>query len=370
MIVKPLLAVPPYALGYPGINAQSNYYPGADHISQEEFSEVSDIMEKHSIGPRNTRILKLTEDGHPTYHLLQASSEAEDSTKPQEIASGIFLVKGDHAEELSKICTHLEKAKQYASNSNQLQVLTRNIESFRTGSMIAFEESQKAWVKDVAARVENVMGFVEPYRDPAGIRAEWEGVVGIADPDEAASLKRLVDSSTDMIRQLPWALEGVNDGKGPFEKGHFESPDFTCLHGWSTPNLHFRELTQFHQRSPSARAASTKPPTFPTQVKTGSLIGTQLMPSSTTKSGRTTVSKTSFMRIALPSTTTRISLATGSSPLSSSASKPVRTLSDFSRRSSTSSSATEPASFSVKLSRESTTLTSRARPSALSLKKP
>lgn len=69
--------------------------------------------------------------------------------------------------------------------------------------MIAFEESQKAWFKDVAARVENVMGFVEPYRDPAGIRAEWEGVVGIADPDEAASLKRLVDSSTDMIRQLP-----------------------------------------------------------------------------------------------------------------------------------------------------------------------
>lgn len=229
MIVKPLLAVPPYALGYPGTNAQSDYYPGAVLISQDEIAKVSDIMEKHSIAPQNTRIRKLNEDGHPTYHLLQASSET--SSKPQELASGIFLVKGDHAEELSKICMHLESAKQYASNSNQLQVLTHYIKSFRTGSMIAFEESQKAWVKDVAARVENVFGFVEPYRDPAGMRAEWEGVVGIADSDEAASLKRLVDSSTNVIRQLPWALEGVNGGKGPFEKGHFESPDFTCLHG-------------------------------------------------------------------------------------------------------------------------------------------
>lgn len=95
-----------------------------------------------------------------------------------------------------------------------------------------------------------------------------------------------------------------------------------------------------------------------------------LMPGSTTASGRTTVSKTSFMRIALPSTTTRISLATGSSPPSSSASKPVRTLSDFSPRPSTSFSATELASLSVKLSPESTTSTSRARPSALSLEKP
>ncbi|KAK0701875.1 peptidase family M49-domain-containing protein [Lasiosphaeria miniovina] len=231
-ILNPLLAVPPFALGYPGKNAQSNYYPGAGLISQEEIAKVSDMMEKHSIGPENTRIRKPAEDGNPIYHLLQASSaETEDiSNTPQELARGIFLVKGGHAEELSTVCIDLERAKQYASNSNQLQVLTRYIESFRTGSMMAFQESQKAWVKDVAARVENVIGFIEPYRDPAGIRSEWEGMIGIADPGEVASLKRLVESSTAIIWQLLWALEGVNDGKGPFEKGHFEAPDFTCLH--------------------------------------------------------------------------------------------------------------------------------------------
>ncbi|KAK0750263.1 peptidase family M49-domain-containing protein [Schizothecium vesticola] len=185
-------------LGYPGNNAQSEYYPGAGLIFQAEIAKVSDIMDKHSIGPENTRIRKLAEDGNPIYHLLQGSSETGDPNQPQELASGIFLVK-------------------YASNSNQLQALTHYIESFRTRSMIVFQESQKAWVKDVTMRVENVIGFVEPYRDPAGIRSDG----------------RSINSSTAMIRQLPWALEGVNDGKEPFEKGNFESPDFTCLHIWS-----------------------------------------------------------------------------------------------------------------------------------------
>jgi dipeptidyl-peptidase III len=86
-------------------------------------------------------------------------------------------------------------------------------------------------VTDVSARVENLIGFIEPYRDPAGIRSEWEAMIGIADPDETSRLKHFVESSTVIIRQLPWAVEGVNDGKGPFEKSLFEAPDFTSVHG-------------------------------------------------------------------------------------------------------------------------------------------
>nr|POE54251.1 isoform 2 of dipeptidyl peptidase 3 [Quercus suber] len=51
-------------------------------------------------------------------------------------------------------------------------------------------------------------------------------MIGIADADEIKSLRSLVDSSSTFIRQLPWAVEGVNDGKGPFEKSLFEAPDF------------------------------------------------------------------------------------------------------------------------------------------------
>ncbi|GES66670.1 hypothetical protein ATETN484_0016021700 [Aspergillus terreus] len=225
-VIGPVVAVPPFNFGYPDKNAQSSYYPGPELISKEEIAKVSEVMEKHSIGPENTRIRKLVEDGKATYHLLQASAE----TGLHELADGIFLARGDHCEELSKVCLALTKAKEYAGNSKQSQSLAHYIECFRTGSLEAFQESQKAWVTDVASRVENLIGFIEPYRDPAGIRSEWEAMVGIADPDETSRLKRFVEMSTLIIRQLPWAVEGVNDGKGPFEKSLFEAPDFTSVH--------------------------------------------------------------------------------------------------------------------------------------------
>jgi dipeptidyl-peptidase-3 len=79
--------------------------------------------------------------------------------------------------------------------------------------------------------VEGFFGCIEPYRDPFGTRAEFEGLVGIVNEKETQNLTALVKESSTFIRRLPWA-EGhtENDGKGPFEKELFESPDFTSLH--------------------------------------------------------------------------------------------------------------------------------------------
>lgn len=230
-IIGPLFAIPPFSLGYPSKNAQSSYYPGTELISQQEVTEVSEAMEKHSIQPENTRLRKLTKDGKTIYHLLQASVEKDvSSNELPQLSEDIFLVRGDHSEELSKICSALTKAKEYASNTKQTEFLTHYIEYFRTGNLDAFWKSQEVWVTDVSARVENLIGFIEPYRDPAGIRSEWEAMIGIADPDETSRLKHFVESSTSIIRQLPWAVESVNDDKGPFEKSLFEAPDFTSVH--------------------------------------------------------------------------------------------------------------------------------------------
>ncbi|PKK46044.1 hypothetical protein CI102_9975 [Trichoderma harzianum] len=231
-IIDPLLAVPPFSLGYPGKNTQSGYYPTEEPITRDDIAKVSDIMNKKSIGPENTRVRKVLKDGKPVLQLLQASAETHlPKNGDNELADGVFLVRGDHSEELAKICSDLEMAKQYAGNDKQTEFLTHYIECFRTGSLEAFQESQKAWVTDVSARVENILGFIEPYRDPAGIRSEWEAMIGIADADEIKKLKPFVNSSATFIRQLPWAVEGVNDDKGPFEKSLFEAPDFTSVHG-------------------------------------------------------------------------------------------------------------------------------------------
>ncbi|RHZ51299.1 hypothetical protein CDV55_101253 [Aspergillus turcosus] len=270
-IIGPLLAVPPFNLGYPREKAQSGYYPGTELISQEEIDKVSEVMSKYSIGPENTRIRKLVEDGKPVYQLLQASAE----TALHELADGIFLVRGDHFEELSKVCTALTKAKEYAGNSKQIQFLEHYIECFRTGSLQDFQESQKVWVTDVSARVENLIGFIEAYRDPAGIRSEWEAMVGIAHPDETSRLKLFVESSTAFIRRLPWAVEGVNNGKGPFEKSLFEASDFTSVHALAVcgsivfeaanlPNYEYiRETCGFKNVVLANRLSANKNPKLP-----------------------------------------------------------------------------------------------------------
>ncbi|KAL3437122.1 peptidase family M49-domain-containing protein [Aspergillus tetrazonus] len=226
-IIGPMLTIPPYSLGYPGNRTQSAYYPGSEPISKNEIDKISEVMNKHCIGPENTRIWKRIENGKSVYHLLQASAE---TANPTELVENIFLVRGDHSDELGKICDALAKAKEYAGDEKQDKILEHYIECFRTGSLDAFQESQKVWVTDIAARVEHIIGFIEAYRDPAGIRSEWEAMIGIADPDETSRLKQFVENSKTFIQQLPWALEGVNDGKGPFEKSLFEAPDFTSVH--------------------------------------------------------------------------------------------------------------------------------------------
>ena len=73
---------------------------------------------------------------------------------------------------------------------------------------------------------------MEPYRDPYGSRAEFEGLVAISDAEETKALKKLVEYSTTFIRRLPW-VDGIsteNESKGPFEKALFEPPDFTSIH--------------------------------------------------------------------------------------------------------------------------------------------
>ena len=196
-----MLSTPPYSLGMAGDDAQSGYYPGSAPISEDEIAKVSAAMAERSIGPENTRIRKVIKDGKTTLYLLQASTETPASSTDQiELVDGVYLLRGDHADELKKVCMALGKAKEYASNEKQKQYITHYIECFNTGSLEAFQSSMKGWVTDVAARVENIIGFIEPYCDPAGIRSEWEAMVGIADPEETSRLKRFVESSNIFIR--------------------------------------------------------------------------------------------------------------------------------------------------------------------------
>ena len=230
-----MLSIPPFSLGYPGDFTQSTYYPGPCIINRDEISVVSQALEERSIFPENTRIRKLKSSGVPVFEVLQASIEKDEIVQEFSLLDSkgvVRLIRKDHSEELARICSSLIDASKYAANENQKSFISQYIESFRTGSLQAYRNSQRTWIKDKTPRIENIFGFVEPYRDPHGIRAEFEGLVAISDVEETKDLKRLVDQSAKFIKRLPWVNGNSkeNKGKGPFEKALFDPPDFISIH--------------------------------------------------------------------------------------------------------------------------------------------
>ncbi|KAM4066812.1 peptidase family M49 domain-containing protein [Hirsutella rhossiliensis] len=222
-------SMPPYSLGYPSQTTQSSYYPG-NNITEKEVAMVSKVLEQNSIFPENTRIRK-AENGSD-FEVLLASVRSGNIVQAFPLPDGkgsVKLVRGDHSSELERICAELSEAIKYAANDRQRDVLRAYVESFQTGSLDAYRTSQRVWVRDKAPRVENIFGFVEPYRDPQGVRSEFEALVGIADDEETKLLAKLVDNSAKFIRRLPWAGP-ENDGKGLFEKSLFEPPDISSIH--------------------------------------------------------------------------------------------------------------------------------------------
>lgn len=227
-VLPPILSIPPYALGYSSETTQTAYYMGAG-ITEREVQAVSKILEQNSIFPENTRIRK---DENGDFEVLFASVHRGDVGRTFSFPDGsgcVKLQRGDHATSLERVCTELSEAIKYAANERQRKYLKAYIESFETGSLGKYRDSLRIWAKDKAPRVENIFGFVEPYRDPYGIRSEFEGLVAIADDNETALLAKLVENSAKFIRRLPWAA-AENDGKGPFEKNLFEAPDFSSIH--------------------------------------------------------------------------------------------------------------------------------------------
>jgi dipeptidyl-peptidase-3 len=221
-------AMPPYNLGFPSDTTQSSYYPGHT-VSESDADIVSKILEQNNIFPENTRLQK-TKDGFDVLIASVKNGIAAQFPLPSGQEGYVRLVMGDHSSDLQRICCELKEASRYAANELQKNIINAYIESFETGSLDAYRKSQRLWVRDKAPRVENIFGFVEPYRDPQGIRAEFEALVAIVDDTETLLLTKLVDNSARFIRRLPWAT-AENDGKGPFEKNLFELPDFSSIYG-------------------------------------------------------------------------------------------------------------------------------------------
>lgn len=176
-------------LGYPQDGHMTTYYPDSPSITKDEITAVGDLMEKKGLALENTRLRK-TASGD--FELLIASGVSHPPARDRDLGEAevfelegslhgkkLRLVFGDHQEEMAKIAHSIKQAERHAANDNQKKMLDAYALSFGAGPIEAFKESQRVWVKDQKPALETNLGFVETYRDPHGVRGEWEGFVAL-----------------------------------------------------------------------------------------------------------------------------------------------------------------------------------------------
>ncbi|XP_065175770.1 dipeptidyl peptidase 3-like [Sycon ciliatum] len=215
-----------------GDKGLTTYYSSNCATSDAEL--IQTFMQSEDLSPYNTRVFK-TVDGASkvTYELRLASAVTSgeqagpDDDMHAKLKSyeyngvQINVVRGDYAPLMQRVVDSLTKAKEYAANENEVLALTGYINSFQCGSIPWHKQGSRSWIADKGPVVESYIGFIESYRDPFGVRGEFEGFVAVVDKAKSAQFGQLVEMAPQLLPMLPWPAT--------FEKDTFLRPDFTSL---------------------------------------------------------------------------------------------------------------------------------------------
>eukprot|EP00096_Caligus_rogercresseyi_P009060 TRINITY_DN3009_c0_g1_i1.p1 TRINITY_DN3009_c0_g1~~TRINITY_DN3009_c0_g1_i1.p1 ORF type:complete len:809 (-),score=242.44 TRINITY_DN3009_c0_g1_i1:90-2228(-) len=213
------LSEPKKQLGYnkKGINKYLS-----KNLSTEDAELVADFVKQHELEVYNTRLIKSQDGGKNVFEIRHAAMESAVLKEVEDFRGSKFVVSaGDYAELLGRVHENLAEAAKYAANDNERHMLEHYMKSFKTGSMDSHKDGSRAWIKNKGPVIETYIGFIENYRDPLGMRAEFEGFVAVVNKEQSQKFQELVNQATKLIAQLPWPVG--------FEKDTFLKPDFTSL---------------------------------------------------------------------------------------------------------------------------------------------
>ena len=189
-------------------------------------------MNKTKIGPENTRVRKVIKDGMPVLQLLQASAETGPLNYGQdELADGIFFLSEQITQKNWQVSAPLWK-KQKNMQATKSKAISQYITS-NASALTAWKhfKSRKRFEWRMYPREWRTY-FGSSNLTTTRLKSAPNGrLISIANADEIKKLINFADSLTIFIRQRPWAIRGVNDGKGPFEESLFEALDFISVHG-------------------------------------------------------------------------------------------------------------------------------------------
>lgn len=171
----------------------------------------------------NTRLIKKKEGDKFVYRIRLASIDLEPKEISKEEFEGktVIIERCDYGPLLKLTVNYLNKALNYAANDNQKNMIINYIKHFETGQIDYHKDASRFWIKDLQPIVETYIGFIENYRDPVGIRSEFEGFVAAVNKETSQKLQALVAKAEEILTRLPW--------ERGYEKDVFLKPDFTAL---------------------------------------------------------------------------------------------------------------------------------------------
>lgn len=102
-----------------------------------------------------------------------------------------WKVGGMYSPAIEKIVYWLEKAITVAENQGQKNSLHLLATYYKTGDLATFDDYSIAWVKDTVSDVDVINGFIETYGDAISLRAAYESVVQLKDPEASKRIEAI-----------------------------------------------------------------------------------------------------------------------------------------------------------------------------------
>ncbi|XP_069681962.1 dipeptidyl peptidase 3 isoform X1 [Periplaneta americana] len=198
----------------------------SSNCNLEDADHVAQFLKQKDMEAYNSRVFKTEDNETPVYEIRLASvetgSDPDVTLKDFDYMKRKFrITRGDYSRLLERVVQDLASAKNYVSNDTERKMLEHYIQSFTRGTLRDHKDGSRYWIKNKGPVVETYIGFIETYRDPAGMRGEFEGFVAMVNKKMSAKFANLVEQAEVLLPELPWPKE--------FEKDKFLRPDFTSL---------------------------------------------------------------------------------------------------------------------------------------------
>ena len=155
------------------LTSACNYYQGVTQKEAEEF-----YAREKANGDQQ----------HPVMHGMNSTLV---KGKDGKIYEERWTTTGKYGPYLTKIVENLKKARDYAEDEKQKEVIDKLVSFYETGDLKTFDEYSIAWVENTAPLVDFVNGFIECYGDPLGLKSSWESIVNFKDVEATKRAEKL-----------------------------------------------------------------------------------------------------------------------------------------------------------------------------------